>query len=254
MADRLCSIDECERVHYGRGYCQMHYSRWRTHGDPLLGAAVRNPDQCIVDACEKKPQAKGMCPMHYQRVRLYGSIDPSFPPPRPRPRRTGIEPCEIDGCEKPIIARGWCTAHWTRWKRHGSPVAQVRGEVANGKRVCCDCKEAVAVEDWYVTPAGKFIKCRECFGEWNRNNVHRRRAVTSGPPFTRRQVLERDGWVCQLCSEAIDPELKHPDPLSATLDHIVPLARGGEHSLENAQAAHRICNNRKWANLVEVAA
>jgi hypothetical protein len=30
-----CAIEGCDRVHYGLGFCQMHYRRNRTHGDPL---------------------------------------------------------------------------------------------------------------------------------------------------------------------------------------------------------------------------
>lgn len=32
---RTCSIDGCEGVHSGRGYCGKHYYRWKTYGDPL---------------------------------------------------------------------------------------------------------------------------------------------------------------------------------------------------------------------------
>jgi hypothetical protein len=32
---RLCSIDGCERKHFGHGLCNTHYVRWRRHGDPL---------------------------------------------------------------------------------------------------------------------------------------------------------------------------------------------------------------------------
>lgn len=32
--DRRCSLGDCDRKHYGRGYCQRHYTRVRTHGDP----------------------------------------------------------------------------------------------------------------------------------------------------------------------------------------------------------------------------
>jgi 5-methylcytosine-specific restriction endonuclease McrA len=31
------------------------------------------------------------------------------------------------------------------------------------------------------------------------------------------------------------------------IDHVIPLARGGEHSYANAQAAHGPCNMRKGA-------
>jgi 5-methylcytosine-specific restriction endonuclease McrA len=51
-------------------------------------------------------------------------------------------------------------------------------------------------------------------------------------------VFERDGWICGLCGEAIDPELKFPHPMSASVDHIIPLARGGPHTMLNVQAAH----------------
>lgn len=30
LADRSCSVDGCERPHYGKGYCALHYQRmWR---------------------------------------------------------------------------------------------------------------------------------------------------------------------------------------------------------------------------------
>ena len=35
MAKRTCSIDECDRPHYGRGFCSTHYQRWYKRGDPL---------------------------------------------------------------------------------------------------------------------------------------------------------------------------------------------------------------------------
>lgn len=37
MKNRTCSIDGCNRAHEARGYCALHYSRARRHGDPLNG-------------------------------------------------------------------------------------------------------------------------------------------------------------------------------------------------------------------------
>jgi len=52
-------------------------------------------------------------------------------------------------------------------------------------------------------------------------------------------VLARGNGRCGICQEPIDGAFE--------VDHIVPLARGGEHSYSNAQPAHPSCNRRKWA-------
>lgn len=59
----------------------------------------------------------------------------------------------------------------------------------------------------------------------------------------RRVVFERDRGMCGLC----------PHPVAwadASVDHILPLARGGLHSYANVQLAHRLCNARKGAQLI----
>jgi len=65
-----------------------------------------------------------------------------------------------------------------------------------------------------------------------------------------RQVYERDGWTCQLCQQLVDPTLKWPDPMSASLDHIIPLSRSGPHSYSNVQLAHLVCNEQKNARVL----
>ena len=53
------------------------------------------------------------------------------------------------------------------------------------------------------------------------------------------------GWVCGICQEPIDRTLRYPEPMCATIDHIVPLAKGGEHVWKNCQPAHLKCNEDK---------
>lgn len=60
-------------------------------------------------------------------------------------------------------------------------------------------------------------------------------------------IFEANNWVCQLCSEKVDPELAYPNPRSKSLDHIIPLAKGGSHTPANAQLAHLACNMTKGA-------
>ena len=75
----------------------------------------------------------------------------------------------------------------------------------------------------------------------------RRRSVI--PPLVREHVLARDGLVCGLCGDRINPEVKSPNPQSLSLDHIVPVVRGGSHDPSNLRPAHRGCNSAKGARI-----
>lgn len=73
----------------------------------------------------------------------------------------------------------------------------------------------------------------------------RRRALEHGRVvgrFDPVDVFVRDGWTCQLCLGLIDPLARRPNPLSPSLDHAVPITRGGDHVFENVRASHLICN------------
>ena len=53
--------------------------------------------------------------------------------------------------------------------------------------------------------------------------------------------------ICGICGKPVDRSLKYPHPGSATIDHIIPLTRGGHPSaLENLQLAHFRCNRLKF--------
>ena len=68
----------------------------------------------------------------------------------------------------------------------------------------------------------------------------------------RRQLLaSSDVPICALCGKPIDKRLKFPHPLSASVDHIIPIAKGGHPSdLSNLQLAHLICNQQKGSRQV----
>ncbi|MGB3707611.1 HNH endonuclease [Gordonia sp. (in: high G+C Gram-positive bacteria)] len=82
----------------------------------------------------------------------------------------------------------------------------------------------------------------------------RRRAAQYGvkfEPIDRVQVFQRDGWICSLCGDPVDPELAYPDPRSASIDHTIPISRGGDHVLANVTCSHLDCNIRKGAHSYE---
>lgn len=66
------------------------------------------------------------------------------------------------------------------------------------------------------------------------------------------EVLERDSWVCQICFEGIDSKIIWPDLRSPSMDHILPVTRGGSHRMENLQASHLGCNIAKGDQSIHV--
>ena len=58
---------------------------------------------------------------------------------------------------------------------------------------------------------------------------------------------------CAICGRPVNFELKYPDPMCATVDHIIPIAKGGHPSdLDNLQLAHFKCNKKKGQALEPV--
>ncbi|WP_354180180.1 HNH endonuclease [Arthrobacter sp. UYP6] len=139
----------------------------------------------------------------------------------------------------------------------------------DGHKQCSSCGS--------LTPVAEFAEhnvCRPCKGKrqaswatqnpdywptWQRANpdklsatAHRRRAQKLGrdsEQVDRSLVFERDGFTCQLCNLPILMAEKFPHPFSPSLDHIIPLNKGGHHLYSNIQAAHFVCNSAKGDRL-----
>ena len=66
-------------------------------------------------------------------------------------------------------------------------------------------------------------------------------------PYESSYIFERDGWICGICGTKINRRLKYPHYRSKSIDHIIPLSKGGADAPENVQAAHLRCNLSKNA-------
>lgn len=63
--------------------------------------------------------------------------------------------------------------------------------------------------------------------------------------ITDQEILDRDGWRCQIpgCKRRpIRKDARFPHPRSKSIDHIVPLSLGGDDVAANKRAAHLTCN------------
>ena len=69
----------------------------------------------------------------------------------------------------------------------------------------------------------------------------------TGRPWRRvRARVIRTETHCWICGQPVDKTLVWPDPMSATADHVDPLALGGaERQRGNLRLAHAGCNIRR---------
>ena len=67
--------------------------------------------------------------------------------------------------------------------------------------------------------------------------------------FNRKRILATQD-TCSICGGPVDKSLKYPHPLSAVIDHIVPISKGGHPSdIKNLALAHNQCNIKKTDKL-----
>lgn len=112
MAKGTCAEETCDRKVRTRGWCSMHYQRWRTTG--TTAARPPAPKVCTEDGCTAKVIGRGWCSTHY--ARWWRSQQP------PKPVRVRPTVCSIEDCPDPVLARGWCNKHYHRWNKYGDPL------------------------------------------------------------------------------------------------------------------------------------
>ena len=65
------------------------------------------------------------------------------------------------------------------------------------------------------------------------------------------KLIERDGEYCYLCGDGVHFNNHYNDPKYPTIEHVMPIARGGTHSWDNVKVACRECNTRKSTTLID---
>lgn len=111
------------------------------------------------------------------------------------------------------------------------------------ERRCIDCGESLPSAATQGTGLRKL--CQDCRrARWRKKSQRRRDRKTENgqTPYTREEIFDRDNWTCQLCGDPVDQTASFPEPLMASIDHIVALADDGPDIAENVHTAHLICN------------
>jgi predicted nucleic acid-binding Zn ribbon protein len=111
---------------------------------------------------------------------------------------------------------------------------------------CLVCNAPIS----FVTANHRRYCSDDCFNfanlvRWKNNWARRRGIQHSGDNINHLTIFERDGWRCKICHKLVRKSLRFPHPMCATLDHIVPISKGGLHCNTNVQLAHLSCNLQK---------
>lgn len=129
-----------------------------------------------------------------------------------------------------------------------------RGDKIYHSHTCIDCHNVQQVKKRRQEPEQQRRYDRRSYKKHRERVIQRkiqlnavRRAQQYGAPeivlVTREEIIERDGPVCYLCGQDLDPH-------EIFIDHVVPLSRGGTHTPDNLRVCCRPCNSRKGSKLL----
>lgn len=102
----------------------------------------------------------------------------------------------------------------------------------------------VTVDDARVAVSWGWIEARVAVlvaigYECTRREYHSKNQRKLMTPSLRKQIMERDGYRCQMCGKFM------PDQVGLHIDHIVPVAKGGKTVPSNLQVLCSRCNGSK---------
>lgn len=121
--------------------------------------------------------------------------------------------CTRPACPRPHRAKGLCNRHY---------------------------KDERYPEERYAFPVDPEAKRKRDLVSAKRRRAAQRRADAEN--VDRELVGDRDGWRCGVCRKRVDKALLYPDPMSQSLDHVMPIVDGGLHTYANTRITHLSCN------------
>lgn len=99
-----------------------------------------------------------------------------------------------------------------------------------------------------ITYLSRFKRHYKDNKEYYKNKKNKRRVLKYNSKYVYiniYNIYKRDRFKCGICGLRVNTKLKHPHPYSPSLDHIIPLSKGGSHTPDNVQLAHLRCNISK---------
>ncbi len=80
-------------------------------------------------------------------------------------------------------------------------------------------------------------------------SAKRRAIYEAGDDIDHLTLFEMMGWTCYVCKEPVDRRLRFPNYMAATVEHVIPLCKGGTHTWDNVSMSHARCNFERGSNI-----
>jgi len=179
---------------------------------------LRKLGRCSFEQCKNKASSKGLCTTHY--CQQYNNKELT----EIKPRKKRVKECTIENCNEKHYAKGMCSFHY--YQKYNTTIERIPYLKDVRKK-------------YFRTEKGKAALKKGS----QKRRARKKNSVVKD--FLSKDIFERDNYICSICALPIDKSLAYPNPNSITLEHIIPLSKGGSHSPENVTCAHWICNVRR---------
>lgn len=224
LTQRACQWPKCDSADIlSRGLCQRDYKRAKRAGIlHQFTAPERTCGHCGNSFATGKNGKHSYCSMACQRAAV-----------RKRREDTRI------ASRRPCVECGQLIGHNQR---------------SDAMYCSTECQQAV----WYRAN-DEALKVRAA--EWKKSNRdkaknsdHKRRAAIRGNttgPIDYQAAWDRDNGCCWICGLPVDRSIEYPHPQYRSWDHVVPIIKGGAHSMDNIALSHLVCNTSKRSKILD---
>lgn len=220
-----CAVEGCTKKINARGWCSMHYGRWRIHGTPLKGGKGYKHKVQVTDdglrVCKGCAEPKPFTEFHKDKN-------------APDGYRAQCKPCR----------NAFMKDYYTANEEERRVAVQTYRDANRDKVRATDMLRYENHKDKRIALASEH------------SSVRRARMLSRDydTDITFAALRERDGDNCCYCSTPMTYE-RNPrgqrNPTKATIEHVLPISRGGTHTWDNVKLACWQCNIVKNARTVD---
>lgn len=145
------------------------------------------------------------------------------------------------------IGRMYCNdrCHYDDW------YSNIKANRTIHDKTCVECEEEYST----TRPKSKYCSrtCRRK-SEWRKEEIRRNIKLKENGnidwDINLKSLFQRDNGKCYLCNCEVNMDEHHNHNLYGSIDHVIPISKGGTHTWDNVKLAHRKCNSLKGSTMI----